>query len=244
MCDDSEEFQKSRSENINKMINDKALHQQSKKFFDKTLDYKYSYNFDWMGVPVIQYPQDLIVLQDIIWKSKPDTIIETGVARGGSLIFYASMLELINSNGSVIGVDIDIRQHNRNIIENHLLAKKIKLFEGSSVDICIVDEIKKAITVDSKVMVVLDSNHTYEHVLKELEIYSQFVTHGNYLVVMDTVISEMQPRHYENRPWDNKNNPMVALKEFLISNNEFEIDKEVTDKLLFTAAPNSYLKKI
>lgn len=244
MSDDSEDFKRSRADNINKMINDEFLIQQSKKFFDISLDYKYSYNFDWLGVPVIQYPQDLIALQDVIWKSRPDIIIETGVARGGSLIFNASMLELINSNGFVIGIDIDIRQHNRDVIENHFLAKKIKLIEGSSVDKFTVNNVQKIIPTGSKVMVILDSNHTYEHVLKELELYSQFVTNGNYLVVMDTVIAEMQPRHFENRPWDNKNNPMKALKEFLTLNDKFIIDKDVTNKLLLTVAPNSYLKKI
>ena len=244
MSDDSEDFKRSRADNINKMINDEFLIQQSKKFFDISLDYKYSYNFDWLGVPVIQYPQDLIALQDVIWKSRPDIIIETGVARGGSLIFNASMLGLINSNGFVIGIDIDIRQHNRDVIENHFLAKKIKLIEGSSVDKLTVDNVQKIIPTGSKVMVILDSNHTYEHVLKELEIYSQFVTNGNYLVVMDTIIAEMQPRHFENRPWDNKNNPMKALKEFLTLNDRFIIDQDVTNKLLLTAAPNSYLKKI
>lgn len=244
MSDDSEDFKRSRADNINKMINDEFLIQHSKKFFDISLDYKYSYNFDWLGVPVIQYPQDLIALQDVIWKSRPDIIIETGVARGGSLIFNASMLELINSNGFVIGIDIDIRQHNRDVIENHFLANKIKLIEGSSVDKFTVDNVQKIIPTGSKVMVILDSNHTYEHVLKELELYSQFVTNGNYLVVMDTVIAEMQPRHFENRPWDNKNNPMKALKEFLTLNDRFIIDQDVTNKLLLTVAPNSYLKKI
>ena len=202
----------------------------------------YSYNFDWLGLPIIQYPQDMVAVQEIIWKTKPDFIIETGVARGGSLVLSASILHLLNSNGIVVGVDI--RPHNRKAIEAHPLAHRIKLIQGSSIDKLTVDQIKGFIKPKHKVMVILDSNHTHAHVLKELELYSSLVTENCYLVVMDTAIEDMPEDYFSDRPWGRGDNPKTAVHEFLESSDRFEIDESIHNKLLITAAPDGYLKCI
>ncbi|MFZ8805784.1 MAG: cephalosporin hydroxylase family protein, partial [Candidatus Calescibacterium sp.] len=180
-------FKLERKENIKRLGRDKKLKNLALKFLIYSRKYKYSYNFDWLGRPFIQVPQDILALQEIIWKTKPDLIIETGIAHGGGLIFYASMLELI-SEGEVIGIDVEIRPHNRKEIEKHPLSKRIIMFEGSSTDDKIVKEVEKIVKRHKKVMVCLDSLHTHEHVLNELNIYSKFVSKGNYLVVFDTII--------------------------------------------------------
>ncbi|MBC7804125.1 MAG: cephalosporin hydroxylase family protein [Candidatus Parcubacteria bacterium] len=204
---------------------------------------KYSYNFSWMGRPVIQYPQDLVALQEIIWSTKPGMIIETGIAHGGSLIFYASMLELLGS-GRVIGIDVDIRPHNRLALEEHPMAKRITLVEGSSTDASLVRNISATAKGAGRVMVVLDSNHTHEHVIRELGCYAPLVSQGCYLVVLDTAIEDVAPELTANRPWGKGNNPKTAVHEFLKSHPEFEIDKSVHDKLQITVAPDGYLKRI
>lgn len=204
----------------------------------------YTYNFDWLGLPIIQYPQDMVAIQEIIWKTKPDIIIETGVARGGSLILSASILHLLNSNGIVVGVDIDIRPHNRKAIEEHPLAHRIKLIQGSSIDISTVNQVKNFIKPEHKIMVILDSNHTHEHVLKELQFYAPLVTKGSYLVVMDTAIEDMPEDYFPDRPWGRGDNPKTAVHEFLESSDRFEIDESIHNKLLITVAPDGYLKCI
>jgi len=181
-----EQFKRERKENIRRLGKDKNLKSLALKFIIDSAKYKYSYNFDWLGRPFIQIPQDMIALQEIIWKTKPDLIIETGIAHGGGLIFYASMLELIGE-GEVVGIDIEIKEHNRREIERHPLSKRIVMIEGSSTDEKIVKEVQKIVKKHKKVMVCLDSLHTHDHVLKELNIYSKFVTKGNYLVVFDTI---------------------------------------------------------
>lgn len=203
---------------------------------------KYSYNFAWMGRPIIQYPQDMIAMQEIIWKVQPDLIIETGIAHGGSLIFYASMLELIGESGQVLGIDIDIRQHNRLEIEKHPMFKRITMIEGSSIDEDIAKQVYQFAKNKQRVLVVLDSNHTHEHVLKELQLYSSLVTKGSYLVVFDTVVEDMPADFFPDRPWRKGNNPKTAVWEFLKHNDRFEIDKEMEAKLLITVAPDGYLK--
>jgi cephalosporin hydroxylase len=203
---------------------------------------KYSYNFAWMGRPIIQYPQDMIAMQEIIWKVQPDLIIETGIAHGGSLIFYASMLELIGESGQVLGIDIDIRQHNRLEIEKHPMFKRITMIEGSSIDEDIAKQVYQFAKNKQRVLVVLDSNHTHEHVLKELQLYSSLVTKGSYLVVFDTAVEDMPADFFPDRPWGRGNNPKTAVWEFLKHNDRFEIDKEMEAKLLITVAPDGYLK--
>lgn len=239
----SEKFEKHNKNKIRTMMKNQDLQKISKKWFLKTYKYEYSYHFKWLGRPIIQYPQDIIALQEIIWKIKPDLIIETGIARGGSLIFSASMLELIGK-GSVIGVDIKIHSYNKKEIEKHVLFKRIKIFEGSSVDENIIKKITKIVKNKKKVIVILDSNHTHEHVLKELELYSKFVSNNSYLVVFDTVIDDLPNNIFNNRPWSKTSNPKSAIREFLKTNNKFVVDKEIDGKLLITAAPEGYLKRI
>lgn len=203
---------------------------------------KYSYNFTWLGRPIIQFPQDIMALQEIIWKVKPQVIIETGVAHGGSLIFYASMLELLGGEGKVLGIDIDIRAHNRVEIEKHPMFKRIELLEGSSIDEDIVRQAWEFAGDKQPVLVILDSNHTHEHVLKELELYSPLVKAGSYVVVLDTAIEDIPDEFFNHRPWGKGNNPKTAVWEFMKTNERFIIDKEIEDKVLLTVAPDGFLK--
>jgi len=235
------EFEKRNEKKIKLMSQDKALANVSKKWFLKGYNYEYSYHFKWLGIPIIQYPQDIIAIQEIISKVKPDLIIETGIAHGGSLILSASILELIGK-GRVLGVDIDIRKHNRIQIEKHPLFKRISMIEGSSIAKSVFKKVYDFSKRKKKVMVFLDSNHTYEHVLQELKLYSPLVTKGSYLVVYDTVIDEMPDSFFTNRPWNKKNNPKKAVKKFLEKNNRFKIDNSIDKKLLITVAPDGYLK--
>ena len=205
---------------------------------------KYSYNFTWLGRPIIQYPQDMIATQEIIWQVKPDLIIETGIAHGGSLIFYASMLELLGSDGEVLGIDIDIHEHNRVEIEKHPMFKRIAMIEGSSVDEKIAKQVYGFAKDKKQVLVFLDSMHTHDHVLKELQLYSPLVTKGSYLVVFDTIIEDIPDDFFPDRPWGKGNNPKTAVWEFLKTNDRFEIDREMENKLLITVAPNGYLERV
>lgn len=227
---------------IKKMASDSHIKRLTQKWFEESSRYEYSYHFSWLGRPIIQFPQDIIAMQEIIWQVRPDLIIETGIAHGGSIIFYASMLELIGENGQVLGIDIDIHHHNRIAIENHPLAKRISMIEGSSVDDHVAQKICDFAKDERRVMVVLDSNHTHEHVLTELKLYSPLVTKGSYLVVFDTVIEDMPEDFFSDRPWGKGNNPKTAVAEFLKSTDRFVIDKEIEDKLLITVAPGGYLK--
>lgn len=204
---------------------------------------QYSYNFTWMGRPIIQYPQDLIAMQEIIWNLKPDLIIETGIAHGGSLIFYSSLLELIGK-GEVLGIDIDIRQHNKTEIENHPMYKRIEMIEGSSIDPKIIDQVAKIAKDKATVLVLLDSNHTHDHVLSELKLYSTFVSKNSYLVCFDTIVEEMPEGYLPNRPWSVGRNPKTAVWEFLNENDNFEIDKSIDNKLMISVAPDGYLKRM
>lgn len=239
-----EEFTKEREKDIDKMSKDQKVIELGRLFIEKTAKYRYSYNFTWLGSPIIQFPQDIIAMQEIIWRVKPDLIIETGIAHGGSLIFYASMLELLGSNGEVLGIDIDIRKHNREEIENHSMFKRITMIEGSSIDKSIAKQVWDFAKHKKNVLVVLDSNHTHEHVLKELKLYSPLVAKDSYLIVFDTLIEYMPENFFPNRPWSKGNNPKTAVWEFLKINDRFIIDKEIENKLLITVAPDGYLKCI
>lgn len=203
---------------------------------------QYSYNFSWMGRPIIQYPQDMIAMQEIIWEIKPDLIIETGIAHGGSLIYYASLMELIGK-GEVLGVDIDIREHNRIEIENHSMFKRISMIQGSSIDDETVAKVAEVAKGKETVMVLLDSNHTHEHVLQELIKYAPFVTKGSYLVCFDTIVEDLPNDYLPGRAWNQGNNPKTAVWEFLKQNHDFEIDKSVDNKLLISVGPEGYLKR-
>lgn len=220
----------------------------SRAFFDATEKTKYSYNFTWMGRPIIQYPQDIVAMQELIWEVQPDLIIETGIAHGGSLILYASLLELNAACGgpaeaSILGVDIDIRTHNKEAIEAHPMSKRIEMIQGSSIASEIVDAVKAKAQGKQQIMLVLDSNHTHDHVLAELEAYAPLVTKGSYCVVFDTVVEDMPKGSFPDRPWDVGNNPKTAVWEYLKNHDEFEIDKRIQHKLLITVAPDGFLKR-
>lgn len=204
--------------------------------------YKYVYNFTWMGRPIIQTPQDLVAMQEILWNVQPDLIIETGVAHGGSLIFYASILELIGK-GHVLGIDIDIRTHNFKEIVNHPMYKRITLLEGSSIDDRIASKVQSFAEGKKTILVCLDSCHTREHVLKELNIYAGLVSVGSYCVVFDTVIDDCPDDYFNDRPWGKGNNPKDAVRDYLTEHKEFMIDKNIDHKLQISAAPDGFLKR-
>ena len=224
------------------MANDPAIRSKANALINETTPYKYSYNFTWLGRPIIQLPQDIVAIQEIIWATRPDVIIETGVAHGGSLILSASILKLLEGDGQVVGIDVDIREHNRVEIEKHSLSERITLIEGSSVDVHVIDQVKEIINGKQSVMVMLDSNHTHEHVLEELRLYSPLVTRGCYLVVLDTIIDDLSDDSFPDRPWSVGNNPKTAVREFLRENDRFESDKELENRLLLTLAPDGYLQ--
>lgn len=203
--------------------------------------HKYGYHFTWMGRPIIQVPQDVMAMQELIWRVQPDLIVETGIAHGGSLIFSASMLELLGGDGRVVGIDIDIRKHNRVEIEKHRMFKRITLIEGSSIDDGVVQQVGD-IAAGKRVLVCLDSNHTHDHVLRELRLYSPLVGKGSYVVVFDTAIEDTPKHLLSGRPWGRGNSPKTAVHEFLKANDRFEIDKDIESKLLITVAPDGYLK--
>lgn len=242
-----EKFKNECSEEITIQGSDANLSRVSREWMNIVNPMKYSYHFEWLGRPIIQYPQDIIALQEIIWSVQPDLIIETGIAHGGSLIFSSSMLELNAVCGGpqhaeVLGVDIDIRPHNRKAIEAHPLFKRITMLEGSAIDKEVVDKIYNFANGKKRVLVILDSNHTHAHVAKELELYSPLVKEGSYLIVFDTVIEDMPEDSFPDRPWGKGDNPKTAVWEFLKSNDRFQINREIQDKLLLTVAPDGYLK--
>jgi cephalosporin hydroxylase len=201
-----------------------------------------TYNFTWLGRPIIQFPQDVFAMQEIIWRVRPDLIIETGVAHGGSLVFYASMLEMIGGPGEVVGIDIEIRPANRAAIESHPMFGRIRLVEGSSVDPLTVQRVCALAAGKKRVLVVLDSNHTHDHVSAELRLYSPLVTKGSYLVVFDTIVEHMPAHAFPDRPWGRGNNPMTAVCAFLEKTDRFTVDREIEEKLLITVAPSGYLR--
>jgi cephalosporin hydroxylase len=211
-----------------------------------------------MGRPIIQYPQDIVAVQELIWQVKPDLVIETGIAHGGSLILSASMLALIDlseaidrgttldprmSKRKVIGIDIDIRPHNREAISRHSMASRIEMIEGSAVAPEVVAKVRSAAEKYQRVLVFLDSMHSHAHVLGELEAYGQLVSVGSYCVVFDTVIEDMPAGSFPDRPWNKGDNPKTAVRAYLNAHPEFEIDKSVDSKLLITVAPDGFLRR-
>lgn len=246
---ENERFIKEVESNISELGKSKSMRDLGYEFINKTADFKYSYNFRWMGRPIIQYPQDIIAMQELIWEVKPDLIIETGIAHGGSIIFSASMIALLEKcgcieKGHVIAVDIDIREHNKIEIEKHPLASYITMIQGSSIDSNIINQVKSLAKNYKKILISLDSNHTHEHALAELEGYAPLTSVGSYCVVFDTVIEDMPEDAFPDRPWGRGNNPKTAVWEYLKSHPEFEIDKSIQNKLLITVAPDGYLKRV
>lgn len=209
---------------------------------------KYTYTFSWMGRPVIQLPDDMIRLQEVIYDVKPDVIVETGVAHGGSLIYYASLCKAMGK-GRIIGIDIEIREHNRKAIEAHEMFPLIELFEGSSTDDNIVKAVKKSVGNAKTVLVVLDSNHTYDHVMDELNAYHELVTPGSYIVSTDGVMRDVVGAPRTESDWAT-NNPANAAEDFVQEHNHFEIQQhpwsfnESTLTENVTHWPSAYIKHI
>lgn len=235
------EFEAQRTADIEALGRREDLQRAGSRLVAESAGLHYSYNFTWLGLPIIQLPADVLALQEIVWRTRPDAIVETGVARGGSLAFHASMLELLGGEGLAIGVDVDIRPHNRRALEAHPLFGRIRLVEGSSVAAETVERVRALVGQRSPVLVVLDSNHTHDHVLAELRLYSGLVGHGSYIVVFDTVIEELPAEAFPDRPWGPGNNPSTAVREFLAENDRFERDA-LDGKLLMTTARGGYLR--
>ena len=230
----------------------------TQKFNLVSLNAQYSYNFTSLGRPIIQHPQDMVAMQELIWKVKPDLIIETGIAHGGSLIMSASMLALLDmceaietgavldpkkSKRKVLGLDIDIRQHNREAIEAHPMSSRIQMIQGSSIAPEVIEQVKAVAKNHQRVLVCLDSNHTHDHVLAELEAYAPLTSVGSYCVVFDTIVEDMPKAMFPDRPWGPGDNPKTAVWEYLKTHSEFEIDKSIDHKLLISVAPDGYLKR-
>jgi len=254
----------------NKKKPSNTLIEATKQFFLESAEFQYSYNFEWLSRPIIQYPSDIVAFQEIVWNVKPDLIIEMGIAHGGSLILSASLLALLDlcDHGQttlvphsehprrVVAVDIDIRAHNRKALEEHPLYPRLKLIEGSSIEETVIAEVKKEADGHERILVCLDSNHTHDHVLVELEAYAPLTTPGSYCLVFDTVIEDMPEEMFEDRPWGPGNSPKTAVREYLRRLKEegrsdangapldFEIDKIIDNKLLITVAPGGYLKRL
>ena len=238
---------------------DKVMIEAGLEFVRVTTDAKYSYNFTVLGRPIIQYPQDMVAIQELIWEIKPDLIIETGIAHGGSLILSASMLALLDmsyaiesgatinpkeSRRMVLGIDIDIRAHNRAAIESHPMASRIQMIQGSSIATEIIEQVQAIAANYSRILVFLDSNHTHDHVLAELEAYAPLTSIGCYCVVFDTVVEDMPKEMFPDRPWGPSNNPKTAVWKYLKTHPEFEIEKRIQHKLLITVSPDGYLKRV
>lgn len=252
-------FYKEKTARITSYANDNPFIESSQKWVYESMKKQYVYNFDWLGRPIIQYPQDMVAIQELIWKVKPDLIIETGVAHGGSLVLSASMLALldmseaieekrnfnpIDSSRKVIGIDIDIREHNKVAIESHPMANWIHMIEGSSVAPNIIKKVNDIAKKYKNIMVFLDSNHTYEHVLAELNAFAPLVSVESYCVVFDTFVEDMPVDLFPNRPWAPGNSPKTAVCEYIKKYPKFEIDNHVFNKLLISVAPDGYLKRI
>jgi cephalosporin hydroxylase len=238
---------------------DSEIHRAASEFMRASTQPKYSYNFSWLGRPIIQYPQDIVAMQELIWSTKPDLIIEAGIAHGGSLIFSASMLAQLDmcdaieagtsfdpseSRRKVLGVDIDIRAHNRAAIQAHPMASRIQMIQGSSIAPEIIEQVHQFAAGYSRILVCLDSNHTHEHVFAELEAYASLSTAGSYCVVFDTIIEDLPADMFPDRPWSPGNNPKTAVREYLKTHPEFEVDKQIDYKLLISVAPDGYLKRV
>jgi len=236
-----------------------SLKDSAAQFMRGSIASQYSYNFFWLGRPIIQYPQDMVAMQELVWTIKPDLIIETGIAHGGSLTLSASLLailemceaaekgEVVDPNKpkrKVLGIDIDIRAHNRTAIEAHPLAPRIEMIQGSSIAPEIIDQVRAIAKNYKRVLVCLDSNHTHDHVLKELELYAPLTSVGSYCVVFDTIVEDLSKELAGDRPWGPGNNPKTAVFEYLKTHPEFEIDKAIENKLLITVVPDGFLKRV
>jgi cephalosporin hydroxylase len=254
-----EKFKHECSELINKQSEDTELRRAATAFINRSLAFNYPYNFEHLGRPIIQYPQDIVAMQELIWNVKPDLIIETGIAHGGSLILSASMLALLDmceaieagktidprlSRRKVLGIDIDIRTHNREAIEAHPMASRIQMIQGSSIESNIVEVVHEIASGFNRVMVCLDSNHTHDHVLAELIAYAPLTSVGSYCVVFDTIVEDMPAETFSDRPWGPGNSPKTAVHEFLKTHDGFRINHEIDNKLLISVSPHGFLERL
>ena len=237
-----EQFDEEVQRNIEGLAGDADVQALSRIWLREITPHKYAYNFKWMGRPIIQLPQDMMAMQEILWDVKPDLVIEAGIAHGGSILYYASILELLG-HGEVIGIDVDIRAHNRAAIEAHPMSNRVRLIEGSSIAQEVIEKVR-GLAEGKRAVVVLDSNHTHDHVLAELLAYAPLVCVGGYCVVMDTLIEDMPDRFFDDRPWGHGNNPKTAVHQFLSSHPGFEIDNDIDHKLLISVAPDGYLRRV
>lgn len=241
-------FKKQSKAEVNKQSKDKKFINISKKWLLESHRLKYNYHFNWFGIPIIQYPSDIIGVQEIIYKIKPDLIIETGVAHGGSVIFHSSILDMLSQNDrkkrKIVGIDIEIRKHNLKRIKNHYFNKNLILIEGSSIEQKVKKKVYKIAKNKKTIMVILDSNHSSKHVYEELSFYSKFVTKNSYCIVFDTIVEDLPNKFVKNRPWSKGNNPLTAVKLFLKGNKSFKIDNEIDNKLMISSAKNGFLKRI
>lgn len=256
---ENKSLQAQRLENIEGLANDDKCWNSGIDFLLKTSIHKYSYNFDWMGRPAIQLPNDAWAMQELIWKTRPDLIIETGIAHGGSLVFSASMLAMLDmadaietgsyldprvSKRKVLGLDIDIRDHNRTAIEAHPMASRIHMIEGSSISPEVIEQVQNISKDYERILICLDSNHTHAHVLSELEAYAPLTSVGSYCVVFDTVVEDMPKEFFLDRPWGPGDNPKTAVHQYLQTTKDFIIDKDIQNKLVITVAPDGFLRRI
>jgi len=239
-----ERFEVERGRDIRKLSADESLQTAALALMREASAHRYSYNFNWLGLPIIQHPDDIVAVQEVLWRVRPRLVIETGVARGGSLMLSASLLELIGGDGLVVGIDIDIRPDNRRAIEEHPLAHRIVLIEGSSTESDVIEQVQRHAESRSPVLVFLDSMHTHAHVLAELEAYSPLVVAGSYVVVFDTAIADFPPSAFSDRPWGPGDNPRTAVHAFLKSSDRFQIDHDLVGKLLLTVARDGFLRCI
>lgn len=257
--DQIKNFEQEKAARLKAFGEDRDLQSNSLAWVRESMQKMYVYNFDWLGRPIIQYPQDMVCMQELIWKVKPDLIVETGIAHGGSLMLSASMLALLDmcdaiesgekidprvSQRKVLGIDIDIRQHNRDAITAHPMASRIEMIEGSSISVETIEQVHVHAKNYKTIMVCLDSNHTHAHVAAELKAYAPLTSIGSYCVVFDTFVEDMPKDFFPNRPWNPGNNPKTAVKEYLKDHPNFEIDKTIDNKLLITVATDGYLKRI
>jgi len=242
--DDRAEFEETKRQQCLALGNDDPVFEKSLDLITTMDKYDYSYLWSWMGVPIIQMPADVMATQEVIWATKPDVIIETGVARGGSVLFMASLLEILGG-GKVIGVDIDIRAHNRTTIEDHAMSKRVRLIEGGSVDDDTLASVRAEIPESARVMVVLDSDHSREHVLSECRAYGPMVTDGCYMVVADTLLGhvteESAPKERSKMLFKG-DEPLSALNDYLAETDRFEIDPVLNGKLVISSSPGGYVK--
>ena len=256
--DPVETFHRERRDSISRYASDSAWQDETSRWTRHAFSHRYMYNFDWLGRPIIQIPPDIVAIQELVWSTRPDLIIETGIAHGGSLVLSASLLALLDycdaaetgalldpkaPKRKVLGIDIDIRSHNRAAIETHPLASHIEMIQGSSIAPEVIDRVRSIAANYKRVLVCLDSNHTHDHVLAELEAYAPLITVGSYCVVFDTIVEDMPIGSFPDRPWDKGDNPKTAVAAYLKSHQEFEVDSSIDHKLMISVAPGGYLRR-